>query len=618
MAVALFSVSMAFGFGCSNSVSSESGGTAAATPQTPEAAYAATPTTYTGSTTTVTATATFNRYDDGVVGLSAISTAHPIRYAEVHVLDSSGARIQQGETDGSGNISVIIPRTAGSYTLRVNSRADNSFYRASVLNNPYDQVYYSLDTAFSLLASDATKSVTITAAQATNASNLLGGAFNILDQLYVANQFIRDEGNLACAAGCVTTFVSAPKIPVYWSKGVSPGTYYGSPSSRISFFTNVSSGNVYRGLYILGGVQSEVCTDTDHFDRSVILHEYGHFLEAAYGKSSSPGGSHDGNSIIDPRLAWSEGWADYFQAAALGRSFYRDTSSNSGCSGGASLSFPDFQMEAKNGTDSPTASEGVFREMSVARSLYDMMTGPSQSGNYGNTNNSDSQAADLGFNLVWHSFKAMANSVYKIQNAGIFNEIIYGYTQASGTAGQKTALGAYDASTATSSGVLGNEFQNNNQKLYGRKLTVQAGTCAFQFTPTPVGTAPKADTLDGQGNVVYSDFLRNNAFYRYDYDGNPANAYISLFYSASGTPYDLDLYVYTENYVYLDGSTLAKYSVRTQPESGAANAQSGLETIDLSNKGAGTYIINVKVDYNTPRAATTYYLQMNSGNRLCP
>lgn len=605
LALALLIASFVFGFGCAATVD-ETAGEVAPIPQTPEATYYGTPTTYSGSVTVVSGTASYSRFDDtGVSGLNTVSTGHPIRFAEVHILNSSGARIQQGETDGNGLISLSIPRTAGSYTLRVNSRADNSQLRASVLNNPYDQVFYSHDTAFTLGGSEATKAVTIASASAANDSNLYGGAFNILDQLYLANEYIRTNGNVACGSvGCATNFTSAPKIGVYWSKGVSPGTYYGSPSSGISFFTNVSSGNVYRGLYILGGVQGEVCTDTDHFDRSVILHEYGHYLEAAYGKSSSPGGSHSGNAIIDPRLAWSEGWADYFQAAVLGRNFYRDTSKNSTCAGGASLSFNDFDMETKN-ADIPTANEGIFREMSVARNLYDIQ----------NTAGTDGFGANLGFNVIWHAFKAMGGSTFKLQNSGQFNQLIYSYAQTIGDGTKITNLGDYNETNGTGSGALNNERQARNQNLYGLKLTAQSASCTFGFSPTPsaAGTAPKADVLDGSGNVIESDNLRNNHFFRYDYDGNVNNAFVTLNYSASGSPYDLDLYVYNENYVYLDGTTLAKYSVHTHPGGSSAS-----ESIDLSNKAPGTYVINVKVDYTTPKAPTTYYLILNSGQRLCP
>lgn len=94
-----------------------------------------------------------------------------------------------------------------------------------------------------------------------------------------------------------------------------------TPDSPLSFYKPGE-----RKLFILGGSNGNVDTaDTDHFDNSIILHEYGHFLEDVYGKTDSPGGYHNGSSIIDPRLAWSEGFTNSFQGAALGKNFYLDT-----------------------------------------------------------------------------------------------------------------------------------------------------------------------------------------------------------------------------------------------------------------------------------------------------
>lgn len=576
------------------------------TPQVPEKPYSATPTTYTGDTTLVTGTATFKRYDDNSSGLTSISGGHPIRHAEVHIFDSAGQRIQQGETDANGNISMTIPRVAGSYGLHVNSRADNDYYRASVLNNPYDNEYYSVVTNFDLNGTEATMSLTVTEAPAANNTSVLGGAFNILDQIYLANDFLRRKANLACPAGCATNFTTAPKIQIYWTKGVSPGAYYGAPSVPISFFTNISSGNIYRGLYILGGIQGSVCTDTDHFDRSVILHEYGHYLEAALGRSSSPGGSHDGNSVIDPRLAWSEGWADFFQAAVLGRNFYRDTTSNAHCSSGASLGFADFGMETDS-RDTPGTNEGIFREMSVARALYDMMTGPSQGSGDNMDADSDGLVADLGFNFIWHAFKELGSSLYRFQNMGIFNEISDGFVQAN-----------YDSSTQDKFGdILITEKQPAHQELFGLKLTPQMGaTCTFSFqsgVPVPNIWDPATNEL------VDSHLIKSNAFFRYDFDGPSPNGIIYLRYNgSSGNPYDLDLYVYREDYVFLDSYYLHAYSVRVHPESGGISGYPGAENINLNGQ-AGTYMINVMVDtFGPAKNTTTYYLETASGARLCP
>lgn len=587
---------------------SNSGGEAPPRPQTSEKPYTGTPTSYGGSTTLVTATATFSRYEDGPTGLSTLTTSNPIRLAEFHIFDAAGNRIQQGETGSSGEISAVIPQTAGTYLLSVNSRADNSSYRVSVLDNPYDQNYYSQKATFTVAGGQGSLAVALDSAPAGNTSSLEGGAFNILDQIYVANEFLRAKANDStnCSV-CSLDFVAAPKVPVYWTKGLTPGTYYSSPSTPISFFVANQSGSIYRGLYILGGVQGSVCTDTDHFDRSVILHEYGHFLENAYGKTASPGGSHNGNQVIDPRLAWSEGWANFFQAMALGRSVYRDTVRNSGCAGGNALAFPDFNMEDKATRDVPNANEGIFREISVSRMLYDSATGPALGSAYNLNNDSDSYYGNVGFGIVWHSFKAMANSMFKFQNAGIFNQLLAGYLTAHFSGTQVTNhvnLTTY-------------ERQPRDQTLFGQKLSVTpGGACAWSFA---AGT-PEPDEIT-KNVVTYSHYLNNNGFFRYDYDGNPANAVIELRYNNSGNTsnaYDLDLFVYREGYTFLDGGDLAKYSTVGFPEAPTSNPN-GREVVDLTGQPAGVYMINVKVDYSATRMTTNYYLNVgNSGARLCP
>lgn len=582
--------------------------------QTPERPYDVATISYPEPTTLVTATATFDRYNDAddlplKKGLVNIQSGNPIRYAEVHILDAGGGIIQKGETDANGNISLRIPRTGGNFTLRVNSRADNSHYKVSVLKDPYSTEYYSLDQAFSLDGNQTTRTVSMAAASASNSGDVLGGAFNILDQVFVANEFLRSQANSVGCSFCVNDFTVAPKVQIFWKKGLTPAAYYGSPTSPISFFLSESGGGLYRGVYILGGIEGDVCTDTDHFDRSVILHEYGHFLENAFGKSASPGGSHNGNELLDPRLAWSEGWADFFQAAALGRSTYRDTNGNNSCpSPGARLSFPDFKLEEKQDTDVPTANEGIFREISIARTLYDAMTGPSQSSAYNMTNNTDSYAADLGFAPIWHSFKTAGTANYRFQDMGLLNTLMTGYVN-----------GAYNSTTQTNyQNVLTYERQANNRGLYASTLNA-GGSCSFSFT----SGSPVPDTTSG-GYVVSSDPLRNNDFYHYEYDGNTNNAVINLRYKSDtggSNPYDLDLYVYRERHVLLDGSTIAAMSEKSfgQDENPPAGAYNGYERISLAGQPAGTYLINVKVYYQASRATTSYYLEnANTGARLCP
>lgn len=570
--------------------------------QSPEKPYSATPTSYAEPTTLVTATALFNRYNDmGAAGLNSLENGLPIRYAEVHVLDASGNQIQQGETDASGNISLRIPRSAGSYTLRVNSRADNSYYKVSVLKDPFETQYYSLDQGFTLSGGEVTSAVTMPAAAATNDSDVMGGAFNIMDQVFVANEFLRTQAYSATCPMCVNDFTVAPKIQIFWQKGLTPGAYLGEPQIPISFFSADSGGGLYRGLYLLGGIEGSVCNDTDHFDRTIILHEYGHFLENAYGKSASPGGAHDGNSIIDPRLAWSEGWADFFQAAALGRRIYRDTYQNAACAGGAKLSIPDISLENRTSHDVPVTDEGIFREISVARTLFDTMTGASQSSTYSMTYDADSYAVDIGFAPIWHAFKSLAGTQFRFQNMGIWNQQTKTYITANYNSGTQTSLAS----------VMSYEGQADTQRLYGQKLVPQAGSagaCSYSFASA--------------GPVPEDDLLRNNDFYYYEYDGNPDNAVLTLRYKKTGNeasvPFDVDLYVYNEHHVLLDTRDIVAFSEASYPEPEGTASDPGYERVSLLGLPAGTYMLNVRVAYSVQLATTSYYLETSSGAQLCP
>lgn len=64
--------------------------------------------------------------------------------------------------------------------------------------------------------------------------------------------------------------------------------------------------------------------DSDHFDRQIVMHEYGHFVEDLLVGGEPVGGYHDGTPT-EPRLAWSEGFATWFATAASGSDIYVDS-----------------------------------------------------------------------------------------------------------------------------------------------------------------------------------------------------------------------------------------------------------------------------------------------------
>ena len=547
--------------------------------------------------TTVTATAQFSaRQVSRSQGLIAPGANKPIRYAEVRVLNSSGTTVQCGQTAVDGTISIAIPRTAGTYSLRVYSRADNSYYKASILNNPTDMLPYSISVSFTITGADVTKSATLPVASYQD--TLEGGAFNILDQIYLANEYIRSNTTCPNLGGICSSFTVAPKAQIFWKPGLSPGAYYGSPTKAISFYiptTNTSLG-MATGIYIMGGINGSICVDTDHFDNSIIIHEYGHFLEHRMARSDSPGGSHNGNSVIDPRLAWSEGWANFLQGIVRGESQYVDTHGNSNCPGPSATGVSiDLNLEpitagqdAVNGSTYP--GEGIFREVSVSRALWDMVE-PTNGGTI-----PDGQGANLGFGSLWKVFTdsttGFAATTVRFRNIGHFNQIMRGLivTNAAGL------LTNFD-------NVISNERQRSDRVEYANPVTAKAfGSCT--------------DFLISGVNGV-NNLARTNDFLSYYYDGSVARSSLRLRYSAnpSGTPTDLDLYVWKEEHSLSTSSTRAGSSARFYPEVGGA----GEETVSLSGQPAGYYLIQIATDPDSVNASSGYYIETNSGSeRICP
>jgi hypothetical protein len=522
-------------------------------------------------------------------GLLGPGPVEDIKFAEVEVTDARGIRIQCGTTDENGGISMLLPRNPGNYNLRVYSRSDSSSYKVSVLNNPTQNLPYSVSVGFSISAE--TSSLAPVLPTAPFDASLEGGAFNIMNQVYRANAFIRQ--NSACPEQVVCEpFTVAPKVRVFWTPGLSPYSYYGSPSTPISFFSSRddSSARIRRGLYIQGGIKGDVnCSDTDHFDNSVVLHEYGHFLEDSFARSDSPGGSHNGNFIIDPRLAWSEGWANFFQTAVQDSSVYRDTVGNSTCAGGTFLGVNLNLETAVSGQDRMPAGtllgEGIFREVSVSRVLWDFMDDSGVDG-----------GAGLGFALIWKVFSDATSGFRSpelhFRNIGLFNQKF-----------RDLVSSVLPGKVPDIDLAMTPEYQVANTSFYGQRLTLQpTTTCSFSIQGVP-------DTYF-MGAFV-SNIFKSNHFYEVQNDGSFLD--LELHYSGN-SPSDLDLILYPENHVFDDENFVLRSSQRLYPES----AGSGLERINLSGLPVGTYMLNVRVNTDELGGAANYYLSTPGGARFCP
>jgi len=117
-------------------------------------------------------------------------------------------------------------------------------------------------------------------------------------------------------------------------------------------------------------LQGNLTEDTDEFDQHVVAHEFSHYLEDSFSRSDSRGGSHGLGDRLDPRIAFSEGFATAFGAMALNDPLYRDSFVNAGVhvAGG-------FNIENNPGTTVPNPPDAVgcwCSESSVFAILWDL------------------------------------------------------------------------------------------------------------------------------------------------------------------------------------------------------------------------------------------------------
>lgn len=512
---------------------------------TPEAAYCSTVSTPSPSVT-ITGKAVYKRREyHATYGLGNVdSTDYPIRRAEVRVLNSSGQVIQCGETDNNGDFSVAVGTSSSIHKLQVSARAFNSHVRVSVLKDPTSNEHYKLEASITPSSSGSIGTLT---AEATG--TVLGGAFNIYDQVLKANEYLRTS--TASCSGC-TPFTVAPKAKVYWKLGLTPAVYYGGDDPISYYLTGEDE------LYILGGLNGDFNnTDTDHFDNNVILHEYGHFLEDNFSASDSPGGSHTGNGVIDARLAWGEGWANFFGVYVnqiyTNDNRYRDTrgnidgtSSQRGYGVHYDLEENKNYKNSQNPMDVPTpgnSGEGNFREFAIARTLLDMIdTG---------ANDIDTDGFAIDFHELWTVVTTtFAQTSYRFRDFGLFLQLFTAY------------------SATNISSLIANEEQRADRVHYASTVTA-GGACSYSMTPANDG-----------GTFANSNQYRSNDFYQYYHSGGA----LTVRLTHDGTT-DLDLYLYKENYFYGDRDDMV----------GSSEASTGTtETITISNLASGYYMINVK------------------------
>ena len=275
--------------------------------------------------------------------------AQPARGVTVELLQGSTV-LASTTTDAAGNYSFGNVAANTDVALRVRAemlRVGAPSWDFRVVDNVNGEALYTLaGTVFNTGSANVTRNLHAESGWTGAAYTAPRSAapFAILDVAYDAVQ-------LVLTAQPDTAF---PPLRFHWSTanvpvvGSSPGEI---GSSR--FRADV-------GILLVGAANQ----DTDEYDRHVIAHELGHYLEHSFSRSDSFGGPHALSDQLDMRVAFGEAWGSAFAAMATGERVYVDTHS------AAQAHAFSFDLEQSPSRLNP--NPGWFNEESLQSLLYDL------------------------------------------------------------------------------------------------------------------------------------------------------------------------------------------------------------------------------------------------------
>ncbi|WP_086929452.1 hypothetical protein [Agarilytica rhodophyticola] len=311
----------------------------------------------------------------------------PIRGATVQLLNSDNTVVAQTSSDAMGNYSLGVTMNTN---VRVRVLAALQRFGSGpswdfrVTDNTQGNALYAMDGGLqSSGTSGSTRNLHASSGWdgASYSGERVSAPFAILDAVYEAVQTVLD---------------------------VAPQTDFVASELRWSVNNIAVSGNLEQGLigtsfystnlnsmYILGDENN----DTDEHDKSVIQHEWGHYLEDNLSRSDSIGGMHTFNDSLDMRLVFGEGFANAFSGIVSNQEFYSDSRGNS-----QQLGFR-FSLEENTFNNNPNAPPGWFNENSIGKIVFDLA----------DANDDGVDSLSLGFGPI---YQALSSSEY-INNSAL-------------------------------------------------------------------------------------------------------------------------------------------------------------------------------------------------------
>jgi hypothetical protein len=237
------------------------------------------------------------------------TTQQPARGITVELVNAgNSAVLATGQTDSNGSYSLAVPvntsmfvrakaemvktGAAPTWNVRVND------ITLDANDNFVSSTSFAVSSANFNSGTGATQNLDIQSGWGTTPGPATGtrdaAPFAVLDTVYRAITKLQT----------LDASIVLPSLVIDWGPNNTGG---------VTFFTEagvVGAGPTFSPKIVLAA-QADV--DTDEYDAQVIAHEFGHYVEFAFGRSDSIGGPHALGDRLDPRVAWSEGWG-YFWA----------------------------------------------------------------------------------------------------------------------------------------------------------------------------------------------------------------------------------------------------------------------------------------------------------------
>ena len=452
-----------------------------------------------------------------------LANSFGLNYGAIRKKPARGVTVQALDTASSAVLSTATSTSGGRYSLQVPNNTNvtirvlaelvqatlpSSNFRA--VDNTAGNAQWAMQGAQGC-SGTAKKTRNLNAASGWSGTSYTGSRiaapFAILDDVYDAITLIRRSAP-------TTNF---PALDLYWSpNNVPAGNNTAIGQIGTSYYDGI-------GIYLLGSADS----DTDEYDRHVILHEFGHYMEDKFSRSDSLGGEHLADDRLDMRVAFGEGFGTAFSAMASGDPDYRDA-----VGPGQSLG-SGFSLERN-----PTTNTGWYSEDSVQSILYDLFDGASDG----------ADAVTMGFAPIYNVL------INQERNSSAFTSL---FTFISALKANNPGQAAAIDQLVSSQGIVSATID-----VYGTTETNSGGLAGVALPVyATLGIGAPVTNLCTDKTGGFPNKLGNRRFVRLNIPG-AANHIISV--TGNAAPVDPDFYLYQNGALLqvADGSGVSDSLVR--------------------------------------------------------